>query len=167
MSRKLESGHAPNFARLDPCTRKDLAKAYCLKAASLHPEKAGGRQLLCAVDTAHDRRLFAPISSKTQHTQTPHPPKLRACGEPWPSGRPGAQEEAHRAFRRKAAEAHPDQGGTRAKCDPIVDAHDRLIAQTTAQAAGLSDWFLQQCSSSSFRKFLFQISIFQFRFEPS
>ena len=59
------------------------------------------------------------------HPYTPHPAKLCArVGEPWPSGRPGAQEEAHRAFRRKAAEAHPDQGGTRAKCDPIVDGSD-------------------------------------------
>ena len=54
MSRELESGHAPNFAHLDPCTRKDLAKAYCLKAASLHPEKAGGHQLLCAVELSPD-----------------------------------------------------------------------------------------------------------------
>ena len=80
--RKLERRHAPNFADLDPCARsaqgrKDLAKAYRLKAASLHPEKAGGHELLCAVDTAHDRHLFAPTAylSKTQHTQTPptHP----------------------------------------------------------------------------------------------
>ena len=126
MSRKLESGQAPNFAHPDPCARKDLAKAYCLKAASLHPEKSGGHQLRLAPFRAYfPKNLYTTLDA-------PHPPKLRVCGEPWPGGRPGAQEEAHRAFRRKAAEAHPDQGGTRAKCDPIMDTHDRMMAETAA-----------------------------------
>ena len=46
---------------------------------------------------------------------------------------------ASRAFRRKAAGVHPDKrGGSRPKCDQVVDAHDRMISQ--AKAVPTSVW---------------------------
>ena len=101
MSRKLESGQAPTFAHLDPCARKDLAKAYRLKAASLHPEKAGGHQLLCAVDTAHDRRLFAPTASQKHNTISHH-----LVGSCVPRSWPGVQSASGETVVSLATDQH-------------------------------------------------------------